>query len=111
MIGWLVIGTIAVILVILMYKSQNLMALFSIIKENFFLIIAILLILFVSFSLYNIHSKYDFDLTSYDGLINTGRVYILWVKGIFNNIGGITGYAVKQDWILNSTNITEAIKK
>lgn len=111
MLSWWIIGTFLVILAIAMYKAQNLMAIFSIIKENFFLFIAILLILFVSFSLYNIHTKYNFDLTTYDGLISTGRVYLLWLKSIFGNAGKITGYAIQQDWIINSTNITEAIKK
>lgn len=111
MLSWWIIGTVVVVLAIIMYKSQNFMGIFSIIKQNFFLIFVILIILFFSFSLYSIHSKYNFDLTTYDGLISTGRVYLIWIKSVFGNAGRITGYAIQQDWALNSTNITGAIKK
>ena len=111
MLNWLIIGIIMVLLAIVIYKSQNLMGIFSILKQNFFLIFVILIILFFSFSLYNIHSKYDFDLTTYDGIISTGRVYLIWIKSVFGNAGKITGYAIQQDWVLNSTNITGAVKK
>ena len=80
---------------------------FVVIKKNIFLILVIGLILFFSFSLYRISTTYNLDFTSFNGLLNAGKLYFLWIKSLFVNFGKITGYAVGQDWILNETNVTK----
>jgi len=61
--------------------------------------------LFFAFSLYHIHTTYDTDLTSFSGILDVGKIYLLWLKGVFVNLGDVTGYAVQQDWF-NITNST-----
>ncbi len=103
MIGWLIISIVGIILFIMMFKSQDAINIFIIIKKNLFLILAVLLIIFFSFSIYRIYSIYDVDLTSYDGIVEGGKLYFLWIKSLFANVGKITGYAVQQNWILNES--------
>ena len=104
--SWWIIGTAILILIIIVFKSQDFIYLFTLIKNNIFTIFIIVVILFVSFSIYRISSAYDVNLTTFDGIVGAGKLYFLWIKSIFVNLGRITGYAVKQDWLLNSTNVT-----
>ncbi len=101
--GWLIIGILMVFLFIAIFKTQDLMFIFSLMKKYGFIFVAIALILFVSFSFYNIYKRYDLDLTNYKGITHAGKVYYTWFISIFKNVGKITGYAVNQDWVLNST--------
>lgn len=107
MISWWLISVVAIALFIVIFKSQDAVNMFVVIKKNIFLILIIGLILFFSFSLYRISTTYDLDFTSFDGLLGAGKLYFLWFKSLFVNFGKITGYAVRQDWILNETNITK----
>ena len=104
--GWLIAGILIVALFIAVFKSQDLMFIFVLVRKYFFTFLVISLILFVSFSFYHIYKKYDVDLTSYGGIKNAGRLYYAWFINIFKNMGRITGYAVNQDWVLNSTNVS-----
>jgi len=107
MISWWLISTVAIVLFIVIFKSQDAVNMFVVIKKNIFLILVIGLILFFSFSLYRISTTYNLDFTSFNGLLNAGKLYFLWIKSLFVNFGNITGYAVRQDWILNETNVTK----
>lgn len=106
-ITWWIIGVVAFILFVTLYKSQDFMAIFSLLKRNIFVFIAIALILFVSFSLYKVSINHDVSFKSFDGIVNAGKVYLVWLKSVFTNFGKVTGYVVQQDWMLNSSNITK----
>ena len=114
-IGWVIIGVLIILLFIAIFKTQDILYIFALVKKYGFLIIAIFLVLFVSFSFYHIYKTYNVDFTSFDGIVRGGKLYFLWFKSLFANFGKITGYAVKQDWILNSSvesvsNVTKVIK-
>lgn len=104
---WWIIGIAALILFLMLYKSQDVMAIFSLLKKNIFVIILVLLILFVSFSIYKVSVSHNVDFKSFNGIVGAGKVYLSWLKSVFVNLGKVTGYAVQQDWVLNSTNVTK----
>ncbi len=102
--SWWLIGILLIALVVTVFKTQDVMFIFSLVRKYFFVFLIIGSILFISFSFYHIYSKYDLDLTNSKGIANAGKLYFTWFLNIFKNIGKITGYAVNQDWVLNSTN-------
>lgn len=97
--NWLIIGAIVIIVVIFLNKMQNTRS-----NTNYYIGIAILL--FFSVSLWYIDSKYDLDLSSFEGFVQVGRVYMSWGASLFHNVARIGGYAVNQDWSINVTNST-----
>ncbi len=103
MISWWLISIVAIVLFVIIFKSQDAVNLFVVLKKNMLLIISVGLILFFSFSIYRIASIHDIDFTSFEGLMEAGRLYFLWIKSIFWNVGRITGYAINQDWTLNNS--------
>jgi len=40
---------------------------------------------------------------TYEGFLELSKTYYLWLGDLSGNARGITGYAVQQDWALNST--------
>lgn len=106
-VGWVILAVVAFLTFIILFKSQNLMGFFSIIKNNLFYIFLIGVVLFFAFSLNHIHEKYDVDLKSFEGLVQAGQIYFFWFQSIFRNVGEISGYATKQDWWLDSVNTTK----
>ena len=104
--SWIFIAIVAFVIFLALFKSQDLMAILGFIKKYMFTVIIIGFILFLSFVFYRVYSTHDINLGSYNGIIETGKLYLLWFKSAFDNLGRITGYAVNQDWVLNSTNTT-----
>jgi len=104
---WWVLGILIITLFIAIFKTQDLVFIFSLIKKYGFIIVIVGLVLFISFSLYKVSTNYDVNFTSFDGLVKGGKLYFAWLKSIFANVGKITGYAIEQDWVLNSTNVTK----
>lgn len=105
--GWFIVGVVVFALgYLVIFKFQDFMFVLTLVKKNTFLIISLLVILFFTFSFYHIYTTNDIDLKSFEGVRSYGRLYWVWFKSLFSNIGDITGYAVKQDWFLNSTNST-----
>ena len=49
----------------------------------------------------------NLSFNNFNDFLIAGKTYFLWVKSIIGNFGEVTGYAVQQDWVLNSTNITK----
>jgi hypothetical protein len=107
---WILIGLIAVILFVLIFKSQDLLAVFSIINNYLFFFIVAGIVLFFIFSLVHIHSNYDVDLSDSKGLMAAGKIYFGWFKGILSNVGDITGYATKQDWFYETNVSVDKLK-
>jgi len=65
------------------------------------LIILLLLFAYVSFTL-TLKGK-DIDFKSVPGLIQAGKIYFLWLGGIFGNMKSITGNAINMDWGVNES--------
>ncbi len=105
-VGWLVIGILVVIVLVVLFKSQDVIFFSALVKKYFFFVIIAAIVLFFVFSLAHIHANYDADFTSVKGIAGVGKVYVFWLKGVFVNLGDITGYAAEQDWF--SSNSTES---
>ncbi|MAE50110.1 hypothetical protein CMI48_04780 [Candidatus Pacearchaeota archaeon] len=60
-------------------------------------------LLFVFGSLGVVYFANDVDLGSFSGIVDAGRLYVVWMGNFFENVAGISGYAVQQDWVVNST--------
>ncbi|MEK6888660.1 MAG: hypothetical protein AABW80_00980 [Nanoarchaeota archaeon] len=103
-VGWIVVVAAVVIVLVVMAKSQDAVYFSQIIKRYLFYIFFIAVVAFFVFSFYRINLANDFDYSSYEGVVQAGQVYLLWLKGLAGNVVEVTGYAVKQDWIgSNST--------
>lgn len=109
-VGWLLVGIIILLAGVAIFKSQDFVFIISLIKKNLFITFIVCVILLLSFTFYKFHKVHDVDLTSFGGVVQAGRLYFAWFLNLFKNVGSITGYAIKQDWILNSTNITKITK-
>lgn len=105
-ITWWIIGVLIILLIVGIFKMQDLIYIFSFIRKYSFIFLSVGFILFLCFSMYRIAAAYDIDFTSFEGLIRGGKLYFAWLKSLFGNLGNITGYAIRQDWVLNSTNVT-----
>ena len=103
---WIVLAVVGFLLVILLFKSQNLMGFLGIVKNNIFYIFFIGVFLFFAFSLSHIHTKYNVDLKTFEGIVQAGQIYFFWFKSIFHNVGDVSGYVVQQDWWLDKVNAT-----
>ena len=102
--AWIFIAILVVVILAILFKTMNQVYLLSILKNNFFYFFIVLLVAFAVYSVIRIHTSYDFDYTTADGLKELGKVYYLWLANIFSNIGKVTGYAIGQDWVVtNST--------
>lgn len=101
---WIIITVIAIAAMVFIFKSQDIVFVFVLIKKNLFNFLFFGIIIFFGFSLYHIAVTNNLSLATYDGLIGAGHVYFSWLKTIFGNLAGITGDAVSQDWLTtNST--------
>jgi hypothetical protein len=85
-------------------------------KENrhkFGLIAIILLLLFLVLSFGQLYFSNNMDLSTFDGIVSAGKVYVAWLGGAAGNVANIGGYAIKQDWQTNTTavkNISSGVK-
>lgn len=104
-VGWILIGILLVIVLVLIFKSQDLMFVFVLIKKYFLVIIVAAVVLFFVFSIYYNYNSYDADFSTFSGVLGFGKHYFSWLGNAFDNIGDITGYAVQRDWF-NATNAT-----
>jgi len=64
--------------------------------------------IFLMLTIGYVYVTYDADISTYDGTVSAIKVYSLWLKHAFSNIGSTTGYALEQNWDVNSSlkNIT-----
>ncbi|MEM4259407.1 MAG: hypothetical protein QXS38_01425 [Candidatus Pacearchaeota archaeon] len=76
---------------------------FGEIKHKYLLRIFLLLVIFFLGTLGYVFIKHNIDLTTYEGFLQLGRTYLSWLSSIFHNVKGITGYAIQQQWGLNSS--------
>lgn len=72
-------------------------------KHNYSSIFMIVLVAMFAISLLYVYVSHGANLSSFDGLVGFGKAYFSWAGGVFHNVARVTGYAVKQDWGVNST--------
>jgi hypothetical protein len=101
--NWIVVAIVAVVVFMIIFKSQDLFFIFSLIKKNLFVIVLIAVFLFIGFSIYKLNVANDIDYTSFAGLSDAGRIYLSWLRGMFTDTARVTGYAIGQDWGVNET--------
>lgn len=95
MIIWLVIG-IGLIVLMVLFKMKE-------IRHKFGLVAIALIVLFLVFSFSHVYKSNKPDLTTFDGISQVTKLYFSWLGGVFKNLGKVTGFAINQDWGLNST--------
>jgi len=96
---WLIVAAAAVIFMLIVFRTMNQVYILSLIKKHFFWYFAIGIIIFVAISLARIHTTNDISLSTSEGWSAAGKIYLSWLQNVGRNIGKVTGYAVKQDWI------------
>ena len=94
---WLLIVLLIVLLMVL-FKAKE-------VRHKISLIAIVGIFLFLIFSFIQIYQSHKADLTTFDGIVKAGKIYVSWLGQLFGNIGKTVGFAVKQDWGINSTQI------
>ena|SRR3989338_4042908 len=93
---WLIALVVIGLLVVFKFKD---------VRHKLGFIIVATLILFLIASFFQLYSARSLDLTSFDGVVDAGKVYFSWLGSTFRNVADISGYAVKIEWNINSTEI------
>ncbi len=73
-------------------------------KSQIKLVFVVLLALFLFGTILVVYAKNKFELTSYQGFLDAGKVYLGWLGNGFQNLKALTGKAIGMDW--ESTNGT-----
>lgn len=102
MISWILAGILIVIALILLKFKE--------IRHRAGLFVLIFILLFFVITASQVYSTYKIDLKSFDGVAYAGKVYLAWLGNLFHNVKSISGYAIKQDWSFNLSNVSQ-IKK
>ena len=69
-----------------------------------FLVVACLC-LFLALSFLQVYKSNKVDLKTFDGVVTAGKLYFGWIGQMFSNVKDVAGYAIKQDWAVNSTKL------
>lgn len=94
--NWIIILAVILIAAILFVKLRTA-------KHNMNVVLIAILVVVLAASLLYVYGAHGADLGSFDGLVEFGRVYLSWVGGVFRNFVSISGYAINQNWGVNST--------
>lgn len=86
---WIIAALVVFVIIIFKYKE---------IRHKIGLMAVILMLLFLVASFGQIYATHDLDLTSFDGLVDAGKIYFSWLGAAARNIVHLGGYAIKQDW-------------
>src|SRR3989344_9391391 len=95
----IIIAVFVIVVLVYLYRSQAIHG--PVIN---FLIAALLL--FIIITVGYVYIKSDVEISNLDGIVALTKVYLHWLGGLLKNTGNIAGYVVRQDWGLNSTNMT-----
>lgn len=68
------------------------------IRHRFYVIAVVLFLAFIFISGSNLIKQNDIDLTSLNGLVTAGKVYVKWLGKVVENVKTISGNAIKSDW-------------
>ena len=97
--NWLIIGLVLVVLFILLKLSH--------IKHKSLLIIGAIIILFIYFTFTVVSANNVLDFKTPSGLMNSMKIYFLWLNQGFANVKVITGNLIKMDWAPDRRNVSD----
>jgi hypothetical protein len=86
---WAII--IAILLLFFIFKARHL-------HNKFYLIFAILFLIFLYISATVVINSNDIDVTSVNGMVTAGKAYFKWVGNVIGNTRNIVGNAINMDW-------------
>lgn len=96
MIFWIIVAIVLIGGFVLIKLSST--------KSQIKLIFVVLLALFLFGTILVVYAKNKFELTSYGGFLDAGKVYLGWLGNGFQNLKSLAGKAIGMDW--ESTNGT-----
>ena len=103
-----VILVLVIALIAIIWLSQE----FKEVKNKFFTVFLILLLVFTCLSFSYAIKERDIDLKTTDGLKEAGHIYVLWLGQAFRNIKVVTGNAIGMNWKLDeNVSVNESVKK
>jgi len=76
-------------------------------KQKVAVRLLIILFVFLAITVSYVGVKSGADLKNFDSIVHVGKVYFAWIGNIADNVFRISGYAIHQDWSINSTNVTK----
>ena len=96
--NWWIIAVLVLVLIILMRFKE--------VRHKLGLVVISIFILFLVITFAQIYSAHDLELNSFDGVVNAGKIYFSWLGQAVKNVVRVSGYAVKQEWGFNISNIS-----
>ncbi|MBI3334740.1 hypothetical protein HYZ97_04600 [Candidatus Pacearchaeota archaeon] len=97
-IGW-ILALVILVLVFVFLKFKE-------VRHKIGLFLTALTILFLLVSVGGLYASHELDLSTFDGVVEAGRLYVSWLSAFGSNIAQLSGYVVHQDWGLsNSTSM------
>ena len=72
-------------------------------RHKLFAMFLIGLILFSYISFIAVIKGQDIDMKTVPGFIEAGKLYFVWLGGVFSNIKTITSHTIHMDWSLNDS--------
>ncbi|RMD66340.1 hypothetical protein D6817_04290 [Candidatus Pacearchaeota archaeon] len=96
---WLTVSLVLLAVLVFLLRTTNQVYLISLLKQNLFYMIMLAIFIFFAISLTYIHTHYEMDFTTLDGIKGALKIYFSWLSNIARNIGKVTGYAAQLDWI------------
>ena len=103
MINWLIIA-ILIVLGVIVLKANHF-------RHRFWIFFLIFIAIFLYISITAVHSKYNLDFTTFEGLSNSIRVYLGWLGNGFQNMKALVGNAIKMDWTSNNKSLFDKTNK
>jgi hypothetical protein len=102
---WLIIGILVFLALALIFKFQDVIFIFGLVKKYMFPITIIIVVLFFAFTFSHIHSNYDLSINSSKDVLKVGMVYFNWLKTAIGSGIEFTGNVINSDWAFfgNST--------
>ena len=95
MVSILIIGVL-VALMIVFFKVKY-------VQHKVLAIGLIVLVLFFYASVAKVMGDNGVEVTSFNGMVTAGKLYVGWLGTIFDNSRDLAGDAIKMDWKTNST--------
>ena len=95
---WIIVGVV-IFAVLAIIKISNE-------KQKVAVRLLIMLFIFLAITVSYVGVRSGADLTSFDSIVNVGKVYFAWIGNIADNVFKVSGYAIHQDWGINSTQTT-----
>ena len=93
---WIIL---ALIVLMVLFKFKE-------IRHKIGLITIAIIALFFVFSFLQLRTIHKIDLTTFDGVLSAGRIYVSWMGNVVSNIVGVSSYVVDQQWGINVSNLS-----